>query len=499
MVVLLIWGAVAHAGSLDQLEVGGAWGTPGATNPTAVWWNPAGLADARGTRALVEGAPTFGRVTAERTDPGYGPVDPALLPPNDAGEAPPAAVDYTGTDRAAFSGVVPFVGVATDLGLERLGLGLALSVPTAKGGVLDDPDGPNRFHLRDASIQTALASLGAAYKVHDRVSVGLSGSLAISSYYADTDVTTYPDLAAGQALLNDGQIPAGYQDGYAEQPDYDVRSIFDLRDTAVTFGAGVRIRPTGRDRLVLSLAYNHQVRLAHTGDARLEFDCPAAWDPQSRAIAFETGTCDRAAEGTASIAYRLPARLHAGLVIRPTETVRLEAMGGWVFWSAFGPYDIQPLFNPDQFDNRDADPGQTQTERREAAVRASAPRLWARDTTNSVWVGVDGKVEARPWLTVGGRVTFDQGAIAAQSVSANNYDADSVLLMGLVDLQVLDGLRLSVSYTRHVLARRTVTDSPFAVGADASRFDPAYFYPSANGVYTGSIDRLGITLRGQLP
>ncbi|MFN7146885.1 MAG: hypothetical protein ACK4YP_24130, partial [Myxococcota bacterium] len=62
----------ARAASLDNLEIGGPWGSPTATDATAAWWNPAGLAAGRGTRVMVEGAPTFASVTYERAEPNGG-------------------------------------------------------------------------------------------------------------------------------------------------------------------------------------------------------------------------------------------------------------------------------------------------------------------------------------------------------------------------------------------------------------------------------------------
>ncbi|MBW1879088.1 MAG: hypothetical protein JRJ84_12050, partial [Deltaproteobacteria bacterium] len=60
--------APAHGASLDNLEVGGPWGTPTADDATAVWWNPAGLAADKGTRIMVESAPTLATIEYERSD-----------------------------------------------------------------------------------------------------------------------------------------------------------------------------------------------------------------------------------------------------------------------------------------------------------------------------------------------------------------------------------------------------------------------------------------------
>ncbi|MBX2800024.1 MAG: outer membrane protein transport protein [Myxococcales bacterium] len=493
LIVTLV--SVAHGGSLDLLEVGGVWGSPGATNPTAVWFNPASLAAGDGHRALVEVAPTFGAVTAARTNPEYGPVDPSLF--DEAGA--PDTYDYSGTDRLAFTGVVPFVGIASDLGIDGLGVGAALYVPIAKGGKLDDFDGANRFALRDGSIQHIYTTLAASYQLADRLSLGASGSLITSRYYADTDATIYADIAAGQADANGGVIPDTYQDGYAEDPAYTTGSVFDLSDTAFTFGVGAHLVAV-EDLLSLSLSYNHGARLANTGDLTLSFACPPTYDTLSRAAAEEIGTCNPANDegtvvtGDGGIAYRLPGRIHLGAVITPMERLRLEAMGGYVFWSVFDNYDVTTLVAPTEFQDLARSPGTAA----EAARLATQDRQWARDNRDTFWLALDGKVQVLDPLIVGARVTYDRAAVPDAMVSANNYDANNVILAGMVDVTPVAPISVSLSFSHHFLAQRTVTDSPFGVGADLSAAETRLFYPSANGTYTGAISRIGIALRGRL-
>ena len=64
--LLLLLSAFAHAANVDNLEIGGLWGSPGATDATALWWNPAGLAADTGTRVHLEGAPTLAGIKYDR-------------------------------------------------------------------------------------------------------------------------------------------------------------------------------------------------------------------------------------------------------------------------------------------------------------------------------------------------------------------------------------------------------------------------------------------------
>lgn len=479
----------AQASSLDLIEVGGAFGTPAATNPTAVWWNPAGLAVHGGNRVLVEVAPTLGSVRIDRDNPNYGEINTDNLPPGF-----PTSYDYSGQDRIGFVGVIPFVGVQTDLGIDNLGLGAAFYVPFARAGGLDDPNGPNRFMVRDGAIRTLNVSLAAAYQLADVISFGVTGSVVRNQYRVDTDTAFYADLLDGGRLagFDDDELQT-FQDPYSEQPGYSVQSIFDLADTALTFGAGIYLTPS--ERVGISLAYQHGMRLDNEGDLTLNFDCPPEYDTIARASAEAIGTCNTSVSGTGTIGYRLPGRIQGGVAFRPTDKLRLEAMGAVVFWSVFTDYEIQPLVAPSAFVEAEGEGNRVV-----ASQLASVFRPWARDNRTSGWFGLDAKGAVGKVLTLGGRVIYDRAAVPSSAVSANNYDADSLLFSGLVDIAAIDRLSVALSFGHQAFARRTVTDSAFAIWADreARPADPRYFYPSANGVYRGGITRIGITLRARL-
>src|SRR5690606_6507306 len=206
----LLFAGPAQAGSLDNFEVGGPWGTPTATDGTAVWWNPAGLAAEGGTRIMIEGAPLIGRVNYTRTDQ-YG---------------------FGGTDTTRSFGVVPYLGVATDAGVKGLGLGLSVSVPVARGGAVDneiprlddyaqdDPVPPEgsfgRYHLREARVQAMYVQLAAAYEIKDRVAFGAGIALVNSTWQSrlDTELVSALDTRIEEQTGND----SGYRNDMVEDP-----------------------------------------------------------------------------------------------------------------------------------------------------------------------------------------------------------------------------------------------------------------------------------------
>ncbi|HNH47663.1 MAG TPA: hypothetical protein PKY30_11520, partial [Myxococcota bacterium] len=121
MILLLSLLPSSIAASLDNLEIGGPWGSPTATDGSAAWWNPGSVAAGKGTRLLLEGAPTFATISFDRADP--------------AG----------GEDKLSLVGAVPFVGLATDAGVKGLGLSLTLAVPFVRGGNEVSEPGPGSY------------------------------------------------------------------------------------------------------------------------------------------------------------------------------------------------------------------------------------------------------------------------------------------------------------------------------------------------------------------
>lgn len=513
MLALLALSAPAHAASLDLVEVGGAFGSPAATNPTALWWNPAGLAVAGGTQFFVEGAPALATVNATRTNPDYGEL-PAQPNPEF-----PTTYDYGGTEKFTFTGVVPFVGVSSDLGVKGLGVGLSMSAPTGVGASSTSQDGPNRYQMREGAVQTVHFTAGAAYQLRDKVALGAALSLIDGSYYANLDTTTYPDLAWAVAdELGSATPPTSFQDGYAENLGYATTTVFGgdkaggghgrLKDLATTFSLGLHVTPLKKERLLdLAVSYNHGYRLDTEGELSLHFRCPPSYDGISRFGAETAGLCNpdtgegNVVQGTGKIGFDLPGRVQFGVSSSPVDALRLEVMGAYVFWSVFTDYDIETTVKADAIPIDDAAAAE------ETAALVSQKRQWARDNRDTFWLGVDGKYMFTPVVGAGARVLYDRSAIPDAVVSPNNFDADTVMVTGLLLVNPIERIGIGLSAGHYFLATRTVTDSPYSIdiaranpGADdfylASPSAGRYFFPSANGTYQGSITRFGLSVRG---
>jgi long-subunit fatty acid transport protein len=503
-VLIALFAMAAQAAGLDLLEVGGAWGTPGATNPTAIWWNPAGLAVGGGTQFIVEGAPVLANVYAERANPNYGDVNVNPFTGLDAplGGEYPDSYNYAGRADIKVRQVVPFIGASSDFGVDGLGIGLGMAVPTGRGGAVENPDGVFRYHLRDGDIRAIQAILAASYQVKDVVSFGVSGNFVDSTWGSTVDTSVYTDLAsATAAFLGQDVPPNSFRDGYIENPAYSTTSNFKaLRDQAFTFGAGVYITPT--DNLGISVAFNKGVRLDHQGDLALSFACPPEYDFLANAGAVSRGLCNTTMNGQGEVGYSLPSRMNFGLVYNPTPKVRLEAMGSWVGWKVFTDYEIQTIIGADQIEPVVVPLVSTEEDlpalRAEAQGLLNAPRLWARDHRNTYWMGLDAKGDINEYLMIGGRVFYDRAAVPTQAVLVNNFDTNTLGLSGMAMVSPVKQFGIALSWSHHVMFTRTVDNSLFAMTINpANARDPRYQYPSGNGTYGGSINRIGISLRGR--
>lgn len=206
----------AHASGFLAARFGGEHGHPTTSNPTAIYYNPAGLAlerhgpktDGWNFRLYLDG--TFAYRTASY-------------------ERPVGAIDHVGTGTpeeaiAANSGkgtladfiASPFVAVTTDFGLPNFGAGIGVFVPF--GGVaswdknedfrLHDRypgavDGVQRWWTMDGRIQSLYVSAAAAYRFESlRLSLGASLSAVQSTVHTvrarNADGTD--DMVAGDTL-----------------------------------------------------------------------------------------------------------------------------------------------------------------------------------------------------------------------------------------------------------------------------------------------------------
>jgi long-subunit fatty acid transport protein len=475
---MLLFLSLAAAASLDNLEIGGPWGSPTSTDGTSGWWNPAGFAVGKGTRLDLELAYEDAQITFDRADPNGG------------------------DDVYTLSGLPPYLGAAADvgkLGPGNLGVGLVFALPFIRGGTETTPPGSGHYHMIDGDSKAMWIGAGVAYDVQDIISFGVTGAVVHSTWAAEVDQDTMPDLYAA-VKKQGGQATAdalGYTEDGLENPDYAAHLDFggesgglsgkgELTGDAFSFAAGVLVHPS--DRFAIGVTYVHGAVIENTGDVVIDFACPPDTDGIGRAIASSHGVCNTTVRGDGYVGYTLPRRVHGGVMFKPVDPLRLEVMGGWVRWSEYSDFHIK-------VSNTDVT-GANDTATAEAKDLVEQTRDWARENEDTFWVALDGKVKVGKQWTFGGRYWFDHHAVPDEALSTNNWDADEHIVSGLVAFKPVKFFEVGLSFTQHFVGERVIDNSGFANPLDVEAVADRWRYPQSNGTYNGSISRVGLQLKG---
>lgn len=237
----------AGASGFLAARFGGEHGHPTTSNPTALYYNPAGLALATGTRLYLSG--TFAYRTASYDRPADAIDNPATGTPQDAIAA------NSGEGTLANFLVSPFAGVVSDLGIPNLGVGLGFYVPFGGQSEWDKNeayegsdrypgavDGVNRWWSIDGTIRTLYFTAGGAYRIPDlRLSLGLGVNLVKTEVHTGRarNSTGLDDMVAdAEGTLQEG------------------RSLIDVSGWHLALGAGVIWEPV--DNLLVGLSYQSQ-------------------------------------------------------------------------------------------------------------------------------------------------------------------------------------------------------------------------------------------------
>jgi long-chain fatty acid transport protein len=297
--LLLAAGGVRAAG-FASAEFGGEHGNVVATNPTALYYNPAGIAFASGTSLYVDGVLAWRR----------GSWDHAAV----ATEAPdPPGAEGANAGRARFSNLLaaPMLGATTHLGGPGgVALGAAFYVPFGGRIAWDrnprfasDPTYPlaaggvQRWTITEGSLAFLYFTVGAAYRF-GRASVGLTGNLVRSSV-RQTQAKNFSGLGDPDSA-NEG------------------RDTVDVSGTEGSFGAGAMVEAVP-DRLWLGISYQAQPGL---GVMRLH-----------GTLALQVSAADAPTTQPVTLTQALPEIVRLGARLRAGRAVELRLHGDYTRWS----------------------------------------------------------------------------------------------------------------------------------------------------------------------
>jgi long-chain fatty acid transport protein len=437
----------ASASGLVVARFGGPHGHPTTDNPTAIYYNPAGLALGSGTRLMLDASLAWRAYSYERDADAISQIfDDGFAPPSTAGGTPAGDGVAANTGTGDMFNVIasPFLGLATDFGVKGLGVGVAAYVPIGGqskwnkqdpvAGYPGAEDGPQRWWIMEGSIKSVYISAAAAYRFK-RVSFGLSTNLVISSI----NTVRARNGDGSDDLVNRTPRPEGFDEDTPAYGDRikEGRAIVDVKSTDISIGAGIIYEPI--DGMFIGLSYQSQPGFGEntlTGTA-------------TKALAQSDSVA-----GDAEATQSMPDIVRWGWRMR-TDNREYRLFGDYTRWSRFEKQCIR-------------------TKGRSDCDLADIPRNW--NDAFGVRAGYSHYFEG---FELFGDAGYDQNAVPDEYLEPALYDAEK--FTGTAGGRVVlmdDTLAIAASYTQVVYLDRTI--DAWERGADGRLVPAGDFATAAN-------------------
>jgi len=438
IVVLVNLGAPdAGAAGFASARFGGELGNPVTTNPTALYYNPAGIAFSQGVDLFGDGDLAIRHATWTHTAPTPGPSD-----------QPNGQLGNSGTASLlnVFGG--PAVGGTIKLGDLALGGGLFVpfggrvswdknnqfgsTYPTgqtcsANGACPFAADGVQRWHIINAALTFIYFTAGAAYKLGP-LAIGVTGNFIQSS------------VSSTQSHTLSGPIDATAED----------HATVNVSGFNGSFGAGAMLEAIP-NRLWFGGSYQAQPGLGPTMlKGTLNYSsAPAPYYSN-------TGTASYQADFHES----LPDIIRAGVRFRASDDVELRLFGDITRWSVMKSQCVN-LANTKAGTSCQVYPDGSSAAS-SADVLANIPRNW-HDTYG---IRLGGSYWVKPEVEVFAGVGFETEAVPDATLEPGAMDADNVGVALGARFKVTQMLYLAASYTHlQYLYRDNVGKSTLAASA----------------------------------
>jgi long-chain fatty acid transport protein len=447
---LLALGAVmltvqrAHASGFAAARFGGELGNVTATNPTALYYNPAGIAFASGTSFYVDGTVALRHASWDHPASGFEAPDPPEAPGANNGKT--SLLNVFGA---------PMAGVAARFG--KLAAGASFSVPF--GGRVHWPqneslagnatyplaaDGIQRWHITEGALTYLYATLGVAYRTGP-VAFGITGNL-VHSAVSFTQAKSF----------NATGTPDTTTEG---------RDTLDVSGFEGSFGAGVMVEAIPA-RLWIAASYQSQPAL---GPMRLKGDLTLSYGggQTTTPVTFDHALPD---------VWRLGARFRA------SPDVELRLFGDFTRWSVLVTQCIAIAGHACSVDSSGADAAM------DGSVVQNMRRRW-RDTFG-VHAGMSRFIGSHVELF--GGMAFETAASPDATLAPDLPDADNVALAAGGRFEVARTWFVGVSYTHiQYVTRDNIGKSELSAAALPTK------WADGGGQYTQWIGVLNANLEKQ--
>ena len=447
----------AAASGLSAARFGGEHGHPTADNPSAIYYNPAGIALSRGTRVMVDGTMVMRWAGYDR---------PASAVSSDTSlDLAPGANDGKATLFNVLA--APFAGVTSDFGTKVFHAGLAWYYPFGGSASWDrNPkyannadfpgavDGTQRWYTIDGSLRSMYLTGAVGFNIPKLgLSIGATGSAIRSQVHtirarnADgTDDLVIGDsvdnatLKEGRSLIDVG----GWQGGFSVGAIWNLHDVFWVGASYTSqpnVTGGMRLRGTLTNVLALTDPLSQQVELTQT----------------------------------------LPDIARLGFRVRPTPRVELRLFADYTRWSVFDKQCVLDLDNPDRNcdyaneANAFSDPGSYGVAGDNSGVVQHLPRFW-KD-------GGGVRLGASYWFLpnlegyVGGG--YDSSAVPVQTLDPALMDMDKGTVSIGARWQIVPQVAIALTSTQ-VIFRKVDTAGKSLL----NEWQPPTRQAGADGVYT---------------
>ena len=441
----------ASAGGFATGRYAGEHGHVATDHPTAIYFNPAGLALGLGWRVYAEGI--FAWRTVEYNRP-RGAITNQV---DGAGEAgtPDDAIDAN-SGKASLSNIAaaPFLGAVTDFGVPNLGVGLAFFVPfggQAQWDKNDDyaddqqypgaEDGVQRWSTIDGELRALYLSLGGAYRFPGpRLSIGAAVNFISSNVYT---VRARTPAGNDDVVAANGSVAEG-------------RSLIDVSGTNLSASIGVNWE--AMPGLWIAASYQSQPGFGNSTQSGTLTNKFGSGSTDPTDIRFE---------------QELPDIARLGVRYMPSTQVELRLSGDYQRWSVF---EHQCLLDADRDDANCAlnENGEAMPDAQ--GIIVNIPREW--EDTFGVRAGAS--YWFTPELEVNGGVNFDSSAVPDRTIDASLLDQNKIIgIAGVRWAAMPDSLILALTVNNAFYFQRKVdpredgdigTLSPSTVPDGAGRY-----------------------------
>jgi long-chain fatty acid transport protein len=445
----------ARAGGFATGRYAGEHGHVATDHPTAIYFNPAGLALGVGWRIYAEGILAWRTVEYQRPE---GAISNVVDGEGQAGTPSDATDVNSGKASLSNFAAAPFLGAVTDFGVPNLGVGLAFYVPFGGQAKWDKDDrfegdsefpgaedGVQRWHTIEGEIRSLYLSLGGAYRFPGpRLAVGAGFNLIRSNV---TTVRARTPQGTDDVIAADGGIAEG-------------RSLIDTNGTHISASVGINWEAV--PGLWIGASYQSQPgfgNFTQSGTLDNKFGSgPTLNDP----IRLE---------------QELPDITRLGVRYQPMPELELRLSGDYQRWSVFEHQCFLEADDPDANCALDED-GQMMDDAQSIIV--NIPREW-KDTYG---VRAGASYWFAPELEVNGGVNFDSSAVPDRTIESSLIDANKVIgIAGVRWAAMPDSLLLALTVNNVFYFERDV--SPREQG-DIGTVSPSAV-PDGAGKYTQNV------------